>query len=168
MSVFNRTPHDAECESELTSHGQTPCRCDERSGAAVVIAQRLAEARLKMYQSERHCRGYAEDRCRAYEEALRQVDALLPPGLGEKLEADVHAIMRKALDIPQGATLDKQEREARGYLSRLLAHYAPELEPLPDLLGLCTQIDTVLVWLREQKPVTATSPATSATGAGLL
>jgi hypothetical protein len=30
MSEFYRTPHDAECESELTSHGQTPCRCDER------------------------------------------------------------------------------------------------------------------------------------------
>ena len=23
--------HDAECERELTSHGYTPCRCDERS-----------------------------------------------------------------------------------------------------------------------------------------
>jgi hypothetical protein len=23
--------HDAECESELTSHGYTPCRCAERS-----------------------------------------------------------------------------------------------------------------------------------------
>lgn len=25
-----RGSHDAECESELTSHGYTPCRCDER------------------------------------------------------------------------------------------------------------------------------------------
>ena len=23
--------HDSECESELTSHGYTPCRCDERA-----------------------------------------------------------------------------------------------------------------------------------------
>jgi hypothetical protein len=31
MSEFYRTHHDAECESELTIRGQTPCRCDERS-----------------------------------------------------------------------------------------------------------------------------------------
>jgi hypothetical protein len=30
MSEFYRTRHDSGCESELTSHGQTPCRCDER------------------------------------------------------------------------------------------------------------------------------------------
>jgi hypothetical protein len=24
--------HDAQCESELTSHGYTPCRCHERAG----------------------------------------------------------------------------------------------------------------------------------------
>lgn len=31
MAEMERRNHDAECESELTSHGQTPCRCDERS-----------------------------------------------------------------------------------------------------------------------------------------
>jgi hypothetical protein len=25
--------HDSQCERELTSHGYTPCRCDERAGA---------------------------------------------------------------------------------------------------------------------------------------
>jgi hypothetical protein len=25
-------PHDEQCESELTSHGYTPCRCVERNG----------------------------------------------------------------------------------------------------------------------------------------
>lgn len=24
-------PHDAACESELTSHGYTPCQCEERA-----------------------------------------------------------------------------------------------------------------------------------------
>jgi hypothetical protein len=28
----HRSGHDAECESELTSHGYTPCRCHERAG----------------------------------------------------------------------------------------------------------------------------------------
>ena len=28
-----RRNHDDECESELTSHGQTPCRCAERCAA---------------------------------------------------------------------------------------------------------------------------------------
>ena len=36
------------------------------------------------------------------------------------------------------------EREAHAYLSRLLTHYAPDCEPLPDLLGLCSQIDNLL------------------------
>jgi hypothetical protein len=30
--VAAQPSHDAECESELTSHGYTPCRCHERAG----------------------------------------------------------------------------------------------------------------------------------------
>lgn len=40
--------------------------------------------------------------------------------------------------------MNKRERDAHAYLSRLLTHYAPECEPLPDLLGLCSQIDNLL------------------------
>ena len=28
--------HDDQCESELTSHGQTPCRCEERAAARIL------------------------------------------------------------------------------------------------------------------------------------
>jgi hypothetical protein len=31
--------HDAQCESELTSHGYTPCRCAERLSAPVVTQE---------------------------------------------------------------------------------------------------------------------------------
>jgi len=39
-------PCDGECESELTSHGHTPCRCDERARAAADRPNTL-EARLR-------------------------------------------------------------------------------------------------------------------------
>jgi prepilin-type processing-associated H-X9-DG protein len=29
--------HDEQCEAELTSHGYTPCRCDERAGRPVSV-----------------------------------------------------------------------------------------------------------------------------------
>lgn len=38
--------------------------------------------------------------------------------------------------------------ESVAYLSRLLRSWAPQVEPLPDLLGLCTQIDNYVVGLR--------------------
>jgi NTP pyrophosphatase (non-canonical NTP hydrolase) len=52
------------------------------------------------------------------------------------------------------------EQEAHGYLSRLLTHHAPQCEPLPDLMGLCTQIDNLLVGLAERPthPVEAERP----------
>lgn len=34
--------------------------------------------------------------------------------------------------------------KAQGYLSRCLQALYPNIEPLPDLLGVCTQIDNVL------------------------
>ena len=37
--------HDAQCESELTSHGYTPCRCAERAaplGSARALAEEIA------------------------------------------------------------------------------------------------------------------------------
>jgi hypothetical protein len=39
------------------------------------------------------------------------------------------------------------------YLSRLLTHYAPDCEPLPDLLGLCSQVDNLLTGLNQAKAV---------------
>jgi hypothetical protein len=49
------------------------------------------------------------------------------------------------------AALPKQEDDAYGYLSRLLKSCAPQCEPLPDLMGLCTQIDNLVTGLRMPK-----------------
>jgi septal ring factor EnvC (AmiA/AmiB activator) len=42
------------------------------------------------------------------------------------------------------AALEQQHAQAHEYLSRLLTHYAPQCEPLSDLLGVCSQIDNLL------------------------
>ena len=50
---------------------------------------------------------------------------------------------------PAGASEPPSEAaQAHAYLSRLLVHAAPQCEPLQDLMGLCTQIDTLLTGLQ--------------------
>ena len=46
--------------------------------------------------------------------------------------------------LASGAAAPRVEDEARRYLARLLTHYAPQCEPLSDLLGVCSQIDNLL------------------------
>jgi hypothetical protein len=41
-----------------------------------------------------------------------------------------------------------EEREAYDYLRRVFEICAPECEPLPDLMGLCTQIDNLIAGYR--------------------
>lgn len=38
--------------------------------------------------------------------------------------------------------------QAYDYLARLFKHCAPQCTPLPDLLGLCTQIDNLIAGYR--------------------
>lgn len=45
-----------------------------------------------------------------------------------------------------------QSDDAYGYLSRLFKTCAPQCEPLPDLMGLCTQIDNLIAGLRQDTP----------------
>jgi hypothetical protein len=55
-------------------------------------------------------------------------------------------------------TRDRSEdvKDAHAYLSRLLTHHAPQCEPLPDLLGVCTQIDNLLTgYLTRDRSVSA-------------
>ncbi len=40
------------------------------------------------------------------------------------------------------------QADGYGYLARLFKHLAPQCEPLPDLLGLCTQIDNLIAGYR--------------------
>ena len=42
----------------------------------------------------------------------------------------------------------KGEDAAYQYLAHLFAICAPQCEPLPDLMGLCTQIDNLIVGYR--------------------
>jgi hypothetical protein len=51
--------------------------------------------------------------------------------------------------------LTEGQANAYVYLSRLLTHYAPQCQPLPDLMGLCTQIDNLLVHLSSAAPSVA-------------
>lgn len=44
---------------------------------------------------------------------------------------------------------ERERDEARDYLARLFVAYAPECIPLPGLLGVCTQIDNLLVGFRD-------------------
>ena len=42
-----------------------------------------------------------------------------------------------------------EAEEAYGYLSRLFKFCAPQCEPLPTLIGVCTQIDNLIAGYRE-------------------
>jgi hypothetical protein len=57
-------------------------------------------------------------------------------------ERAMHAAWRKRAEEAEAAA--SAPAEAHGYLSRLLTSYAPQCEPLPDLLGVCTQIDNLM------------------------
>lgn len=46
--------HDAECESELTSHGYTPCRCEERENASLRARMLTLEQALLAHRADLH------------------------------------------------------------------------------------------------------------------
>lgn len=78
------------------------------------------------------------------------------------------AAMARLADVAREAPADgvspqpDEATQAHGYLSRLLVHAAPQCEPFPDLLGLCTQIDNLLTGYRSPafvSPVEPTPPA---------
>ncbi|MEN6535297.1 MAG: hypothetical protein ABFD89_16655 [Bryobacteraceae bacterium] len=47
--------------------------------------------------------------------------------------------------------LRRQSSAAYGYLERLLKSFHPDIDPLPDLLGLCTQIDNAMTEIKESR-----------------
>lgn len=52
---------------------------------------------------------------------------------------------------PSDGGLQSEAVQAHAYLSRLLTACAPTCEPLPDLMGVCTQIDNLLAGLCKQE-----------------
>lgn len=112
---------------------------------------------------ERYC-----NRCARYQFVGEQAQAGTPPvgetaldalGRIKDLSAQQMADFRAVVAIAEerGAIIDRlraqvtaleQERdEAHSYLSRVFVGRAPQCEPLPDMLGVCTQIDNLLTGL---------------------
>jgi hypothetical protein len=60
-----------------------------------------------------------------------------------RLDMDRNAAALRSLAAERDA-LRAERDKAQGYLSRCLQALYPNIEPLPDLLGVCTQIDNVL------------------------
>lgn len=79
----------------------------------------------------------------------------------EKLYVPAGSIVRDGMvQLPPGATpadvfhpaptvpVRSDDSEAYRYLRRVFEHCAPQCTPLPDLLGLCTQVDNLIVGYR--------------------
>lgn len=78
------------------------------------------------------CRHWTCDHCGHDREAHRD-------GVASRLERDGQFHPCKA-------------EQAHGYLSRVFTHHAPQCTPLPDLLGVCTQVDNLLAGLAGASP----------------
>jgi len=70
------------------------------------------------------------------------VERLIAGATSEPWEVDAAATLRALL---------AERDEARAYLSRLLQSMPSTVEPLPDLHGVCTQIDNALVGLLAER-----------------
>lgn len=79
-------------------------------------------------------------------DALQAENAALS-GRIEELQSYSHAL---AVGVDERNARD-QETEAYQYLKRLFLHLAPQCCVLPDLLGVCTQVDNAIVGLKEDK-----------------
>lgn len=65
------------------------------------------------------------------------------------LLAEREAALTDASDFHKQSEIAYAERDAaHGYLSRLIQTLHPEVQPLPDLMGTCTQIDNIAAGLR--------------------
>ena len=69
-------------------------------------------------------------------------------------EADLHQMIMDEVRVAEQAAeitrLRAVSDEVRGYLSRLLQSLHPAIDLLPNVLGVCTQIDHVLGGQREE------------------
>jgi hypothetical protein len=122
ISLRPRT-HDAECESELTSHGYTACQCGERPGSRDVVVDgvsygghysRPSDVVCMSACSQKHALGITRDWClvcsarRAEDRALEllaQRDELLTvlkvfvdEYLGAQYERGMWPLMDQAMD----------------------------------------------------------------------
>lgn len=53
--------------------------------------------------------------------------------------------------VKDGSFQPCKAESAHGYLSRMFKGYAPQCEPLPDLLGVCTQVDNLIAGMRPER-----------------
>jgi hypothetical protein len=86
---------------------------------------------------------------KGYHQSADLMEGLL--ARAEKAEAERELLLSQAAELTVlfiGMKATEAERdEARAYLSRLLQIKHPTVEPLPDLHGVCTQIDNSLAGL---------------------
>lgn len=103
-------------------------------------------------------------RWNAYRKCADELEALALQGSPEQQKAEATRVdgpTQKPCDwcgsyahrvVMHGPPSGECISEAHKYLARLLTHSAPTCEPLPDLLGVITQIDNLLVGLRRTEP----------------
>ena len=70
--------------------------------------------------------------------------------LVKRLQANGDVLRHIEAQAAEIAHLRAERDNAMGYLSRLLKALHPTIEPLPDLLGVCTQVDNVQAGQREE------------------
>lgn len=61
---------------------------------------------------------------------------------------------------------EKERDEARSYLAALMLTYHPEVEPLPDLKGVCTQIDNAMSGMWQKREAARREGMRAAASAG--
>ena len=80
----------------------------------------------------------------------------------EKLSTVIRELptrLKTRISTPATSRPEQEGDQAYGYLSRLFVHCAPRCEPLPTLMGLCTQIDNLIVGLKEKAAPPPRSPS---------
>jgi hypothetical protein len=122
-------------DNELDKERHGTRAAGERHGAAKLTADHVLEAR------------------RLYAAGLRICDIrsrLQLPVVNDTLRDAIIGETWKHLPgaAPLPAPVAGEGETPHEYLSRLLTHYAPQCQPLPDLLGLCSQIDNLLTGMK--------------------
>lgn len=111
---------------------------DARPTAVMKITDRMMDAGRDALMHHRDCGKFSGCENRQYQ--------------GCDCASDADAVLQAAASVaptPQpDARVQKEVAEAHAYLAGVLKTVAPQCQPLPDLLGLCTQIDNYIAGTR--------------------
>lgn len=98
------------------------------------------ERHMRLSSVEGPLRPFVVDRNRVMPRAI---------GVGTSIQDEAKALRGQdvlaSMRLPEpNPTVDREADDAYRYLCRLFAHVAPQCTPLPDLMGVCTQIDNYI------------------------